>query len=89
MDSFTFLDAGHPLHYSDIMARLNTPVLISLDILLLLFGLYHAMYGLYAVFLDFDSGKTARIVVLGLLIALALGFAGFGLFGLLYTTHVL
>jgi succinate dehydrogenase / fumarate reductase, membrane anchor subunit len=80
-----FSNGGEPLNYSDIMARLKTPVFISLDIMLLIFGLYHALYGLYSVFLDFDSGKKERLIVLGLLVAMGLGFAGFGIFGLFYT----
>ncbi len=82
-----FSNVGEPLNYGDVMARLKTPVLISLDILLLIFGLYHALYGLYSVFLDFDSGKKERIVVLGLLVAMGLGFVGFGLFSLLCTVR--
>lgn len=77
-----FSNAGEPLNYSDIMIRLKAPVLISLDILLLILGLYHALYGVYSVFLDFDSGKKERVVVFGLLVAMGLGFAGFGIFGL-------
>ncbi|MBU0735467.1 MAG: hypothetical protein KJ573_09470 [Proteobacteria bacterium] len=84
-----FANAGEPLRYTDIVVRLKTPVLISLDVLLLIFGLYHALYGLYAVFLDFDSGKKEKIVVLGLLVAMGLGFVGFGIFGLFYTTRSL
>ena len=34
-----FSTAGAPLNYSDIMIRLKTPIFISLDILLLIFGL--------------------------------------------------
>jgi succinate dehydrogenase / fumarate reductase membrane anchor subunit len=84
-----FSNAGAPLNYSDIMIRLKTPVLISLDILLLIFGLYHALYGLYSIFLDFDSGKKERVVVLGLLVLAGLGFAGFGIFSLFYITRSL
>ena len=73
-----FSNAGEPLNFSDVMTRLKTPVFIALDILLLIFGLYHALYGLYSVFLDFDSGKKEKIVVLGLLVVMGLGFAGFG-----------
>ena len=80
-----FSNAGEPLNYSDIMARLKTPVFISLDIMLLIFGLYHALYGLYSVFLDFDSGKKEKLIVLGLLVVMGLGFVGFGIFGLFYT----
>ncbi len=84
-----FSNGGKPLIYNDIMTRLRTPVFIVLDILLLVFGLYHALYGLYTIFLDFDSGKKERIVVLGLIIAAGLAFMGFGIFGLLYTTRSL
>ena len=37
-----FSNAGEPLKYSDIMIRMKSPVLITLDILLLIFGLYHS-----------------------------------------------
>jgi succinate dehydrogenase / fumarate reductase membrane anchor subunit len=78
-----FSKGGEPLNYSDIVIRLKSPFLISLDILLLIFGLYHAFYGLYSVFLDFDSGRREKVVVFGLLVAVGLGFAGFGVFNLL------
>lgn len=84
-----FANGGEPLNYADIMTRLKTPVLISLDILLLIFGLYHAFYGLYTVFLDFDSGKKERMVVLGILVLMGVGFMGFGIFGLFYTIRSL
>jgi len=78
-----FSNAGESLNYSDIMIRLKTPSLISFDILLLIFGLYHALYGLYSVYLDFDSGKKERVVVFGLLVAAGFGFLGFGMFCLI------
>ena len=84
-----FSNAGEPLRYSDILTRLKTPVLISLDMLLLIFGLYHALYGLYSVFLDFDSGKKERVVVLAIIVAVGLGFVGFGIFSLFYITRSL
>ena len=79
-----FSNAGEPLKYSDILLRMKTPVFIAMDLLLLTCGLYHALYGLYAIFLDFNSGKKERVVVLSLFVAAGLGFFGFGLFGLLY-----
>ncbi|MDQ1334834.1 MAG: succinate dehydrogenase / fumarate reductase, rane anchor subunit [Thermodesulfobacteriota bacterium] len=84
-----FSNAGEALNYGEIVARLKTPVLIVFDILLLIFGLYHALYGLYSVFLDFDSGKKERVVVLGLLVCVGLGIVGFGIFGLLCTARSL
>jgi succinate dehydrogenase / fumarate reductase, membrane anchor subunit len=80
-----FSNGGESLNYTDIMARLKTPIFISLDILLLIFGLYHALYGLYSVFLDFDSGKKEKIVVFGFLVTMGLSFLGFGIFGLICT----
>jgi len=80
-----FSNVGETLNYSNIMIRLKTPVLISLDILLLIFGLYHALYGLYSIFLDFNSGKKERVVVFGLLVVMGLGFVVFGIFTLLFT----
>ncbi|MBW1782301.1 MAG: hypothetical protein JRL30_16370, partial [Deltaproteobacteria bacterium] len=82
-----FSYGGEPLNYSDIITRLKTPILISLDILLLIFGLYHALYGLYSVFLDFNSGKKERIVVCGLLIVMGLALVGFGILSLLFTAR--
>jgi succinate dehydrogenase hydrophobic membrane anchor protein len=84
-----FSNGGEPLKYSDIIIRLKTPVFIALDVLLLIMGLYHALYGLYSVFLDFDSGQKERVVVLGLFIATGLGMVGFGVFGLLHIVKTL
>lgn len=79
-----FSNAGEPLKYSDIIIRLRTPLFISLDVMLLIFGLYHALYGLYSICLDFDSGKKERVIVLAFFIIAGLGFFGFGIFGLFY-----
>ena len=79
-----FSTGGEPLKYSDILIRMKAPVLIAMDLLLLICGLYHALYGMYAIFLDFNSGKKERVLVLSLFVAAGLGFLGFGTFGLLY-----
>jgi len=79
-----FASGGEVLHYSDIEKRLDTAIFISLDILLLIFGLYHALYGLYSIFLDFTSGSKERIVVLALVVMAGIGFCGFGIYGLLW-----
>ena len=76
-----FAHGGEVLHYSEIIKRLGTPVFITLDILLLIFGLYHALYGVYAVFLDFGFGLKTRVVVLGLLMVAGMSFLGFGIYG--------
>ena len=76
-----FAHAGEVLHYSEIIKRLGTPAFITLDILLLVFGLYHAIYGVYAVFLDFGFGFKTRVVVLGLLIIAGMSFLGLGIYG--------
>ena len=76
-----FAHSGEVLHYSEITKRLGIPIFITLDILLLIFGLYHAVYGVYSVFLDFGFGLKTRVAVLGLLIVAALGFLGLGIYG--------
>ena len=76
-----FAHGGEVLHYSEIIKRLGTPVFITLDIFLLIFGLYHAIYGVYAVFLDFGFAFKTRVVVLGLLIMVGLSSLGLGMYG--------
>jgi succinate dehydrogenase / fumarate reductase membrane anchor subunit len=76
-----FANLGEPLRYSDIVIRLNTPALISMDVLLLIFGLYHAVYGIYTIFLDFDSGEKERVIVFSIFVIIGLCFMGFGIFG--------
>ena len=76
-----FAHGDDPLRYADITTRLGTPILIFLDILLLTCGLYHALYGVYSIFLDFGFGLRAKAVILGLLIIAGLGFFGFGIYG--------
>ena len=78
-----FITAGDPLTYAHILNRFKMPVLITFDLLLLIFGLYHALYGVYSVFLDFDAGKKEKVMVLGLLIVMGLGLSAFGIFSLL------
>ena len=76
-----FAHSGEVLHFSYIINRLGKPIFLTLDILLLIFGLYHAIYGVYAVFLDFGFGFKTRVVVLCLLIVAGLGFLGLGIYG--------
>ncbi len=73
--------SGEVLHYSDVIKRLGTPVFITMDILLLIFGLYHAIYGVYSVFLDFGFGLKTRVIVLGLLVIAAMSCLGLGIYG--------
>lgn len=73
--------SGEVLRYSEIIQRLGTPLLIALDIVLLIFGLYHAVYGVYSVFLDFGFGLKTRVIFLGLLVMAAIGFLGLGIYG--------
>ncbi|MFH1241839.1 MAG: hypothetical protein V1689_05690 [Pseudomonadota bacterium] len=79
-----FTAGGGVLRYSDVIRRLDAPIFLFLDVLLLIFGLYHALYGLYSIFLDFTSGSKERIVALALLILAGIGFFGFGIYGLLW-----
>ena len=79
-----YVNSGEPLKYNEIILRLKTPLFISLDILLLISGIYHALYGLYAIFLDFKSGRKERILVFCAFVATGLAFTCFGLLGFLY-----
>ncbi len=76
-----YAHGGEVLRYSEIIQRLGTPVFVALDVLLLAFGLYHALYGVYSVFLDFGFGFKARVVVFCLLIIAGMSFLGFGVYG--------
>jgi succinate dehydrogenase / fumarate reductase membrane anchor subunit len=76
-----FAHSGEVLHYGEIIKRLGTPIFLTLDILLLIFGLYHAIYGVYSVFLDFGFGLKTRVVVLGSLIIAGISFLGLGIYG--------
>jgi len=76
-----FAHSGEVLHYSEIIKRLGTHIFLTLDILLLIFGLYHALYGVYSVFLDFGFGFKTRVLVLGLMIVAGIGFLGLGIYG--------
>ena len=76
-----FSHSGEVLHYSEITKRLGTPLFIALDIVLLIVGLYHAVYGVYSIFLDFGFGLKTRVAVLGLLIVAAMGFLILGIYG--------
>jgi succinate dehydrogenase hydrophobic anchor subunit len=78
-----FAHSGEVLHYSEIIKRLGTPIFLTLDIFLLIFGLYHAIYGVYSVFLDFGFGFKTRVAVLGLLIIGGMSFLGLGIYGFL------
>jgi len=76
-----FAHSGDVLHYSEIIKRLGAPIFITLDILLLIFGLYHAIYGVYAVILDFGFGFKTRVVALGLLFFAGMFSLGLGIYG--------
>jgi succinate dehydrogenase hydrophobic anchor subunit len=74
-----FAHGGEVLRFSEITARLGNTIFITLDVLLLIFGLYHALYGLYAIFVDF--GFKGKGVFLGLLVLVGIGFLSFGIYG--------
>jgi succinate dehydrogenase hydrophobic anchor subunit len=76
-----FAHTGEVLHFSEIIKRLGSPLFLTLDILLLTFGLYHAIYGVYSVFLDFGFGFKTRVVVFCLLIMAGISFLGLGIYG--------
>jgi len=79
-----FFKSGEVLTYNDITIRLGKTVFISMDIILLLFGLYHALYGLYSVFSDFNSEFRTKVVLLVVCIGAGMTFLGFGIYGFLF-----
>ena len=76
-----FAPGGEILRFTDVTLRLNSTIFLILDSALLLFGLYHALYGLYAICVDFGLRAKARAVLLGLLVIVGLIFFGFGIYG--------
>ena len=76
-----FASGGEILRFTDVTLRLNSTIFLILDCALLLFGLYHALYGLYAICVDFGLRAKTRAVLLGLLVIAGLLFFGFGIYG--------
>ena len=76
-----FTHDGEILRFTDVTLRLNSTIFLVLDSALLLFGLYHALYGLYAICADFGLRTKIRAVLLGLLVVVGLIFFGFGIYG--------
>lgn len=81
-----FAAGGEILRFSDITVRLDSSLFLILDGALLFFGLYHVLYGLYAICVDFGLKAKARAVLLGLLVMVGLTFFGFGIYGLWFFT---
>jgi succinate dehydrogenase hydrophobic anchor subunit len=77
-----FAHGGQILRFADVTVRLNSTVFLILDSALLVFGLYHALYGLYAICVDFGLRAKTRAVLLGLFVILGLMFCVFGIYGL-------
>ena len=77
-----YAHGGEILRFTEVTLRLNSTVFLVLDSALLLFGLYHALYGLYAICVDFGLRAKARAVLLGLFVIVGLIFFGFGIYGL-------
>jgi succinate dehydrogenase hydrophobic anchor subunit len=76
-----FAHGGEILRFTDVTSRLNSTIFLVLDSALLLFGLYHALYGFYAICVDFGLRAKTRAVLLGLLVIVGLIFFGFGIYG--------
>lgn len=65
------------ISFAEAKARLVSAPFITLYVLLLLFGLFHALNGLYTVMVD--MGIKPRKTVIGALLAVGLGLFGIGL----------
>ncbi|MFZ5632166.1 MAG: succinate dehydrogenase [Bacillota bacterium] len=66
------------ISFSEARARLVSAPFVALYVLLLFFGLFHALNGLYTVMVD--MGLKARKTVIGILLAVGLGLFGIGLY---------
>lgn len=72
-----FATAGGRIRFDEVMARLESPFFISLDLILLAVVLYHGLNGLRIVLLDFGVGVKNQAALFWWL-----GAAGLILFGL-------
>ncbi len=69
------------IQFSEAKARLVSSSYVVVYVLLLLFGLFHALNGLYAIMVD--MGLRARLVTISVLIILGLTLFGVGLYSVL------
>lgn len=66
------------ISFNEAKARLTTAPYVTLYVLLLFFGLFHALNGLYTVMVD--MGIRPRKTAVGVLLAIGLGLFGIGLY---------
>lgn len=66
------------IQFSEAKARLVTGSYVTIYVLLLLFGLFHALNGLYTVMVD--MGLRARLVTISILVILGVTLFGVGLY---------
>jgi len=60
--------------YDIVMQRLSSPLWKTLDLIFLVFGLYHGMNGVILVVNDYLRNSTVRVVLIGLLWVAAIWF---------------
>lgn len=69
------------IQFSEAKARLVTGMYVIIYVLLLSFGLFHALNGLYTVMVD--MGLKARVTTICILLALGIGLFGIGLYSVM------
>ncbi|MFQ5826504.1 MAG: hypothetical protein ACE5IA_04010, partial [Dehalococcoidia bacterium] len=72
-----FAVIGERITFERVQERLSSPWFIALDLALLATALYHALYGIRGIIIDFGIGPKARGAISWMLVAV--GVAGFAL----------
>lgn len=73
-----FASTGGRMRFDEVMARLESPFFISLDLILLAVVLYHGLNGLRIVLLDFGVGVKHQAALFWVLGAIGVILFGFG-----------
>ena len=73
---------GEPITFAESVQRLQNPLFISLWLILLGAGLYHALYGLRNVILDFIKIRNQKALTM-ILFGVGIAVFGFGVFALI------
>ncbi|MFH1484810.1 MAG: succinate dehydrogenase, cytochrome b556 subunit [Chloroflexota bacterium] len=68
-----------PVTYQEVVERLRNPLFLLLDIVFLAAGLFHAVNGLRAIFLDFGLGRRGEAALNISAVIAGIALFGFGL----------
>jgi len=73
---------GEPITFAESVQRLQNPLFLALLLILLGVGLYHALYGLRSVILDFITVRNQKTLT-RTLFGIGIAVFGFGVFSLM------